>query len=106
MSLTIYCSKDDKLGSLSSHKFIYVLETEQIIAKLLADNVSDSKIFECLASLSLVSNNISKELRDTLDGRITNAFEFLELSPTWCLFGENGMENNQNRNGKWTCWLS
>lgn len=100
VSLTMHCSKDNKLGTLSSHKFSYLLETEQIIAQLLADSASDSKLIECLASLSVVSNNISKELKDTLDARITNAFEFLDLSPDWSLLGENGIENYQSRNGK------
>lgn len=100
MSLTINCFKDNKLGLLSSHKFLYLLETEQILAQLLAESASDSKLFECLASLSIISNNISKELKDTLDARITNAFEFLDLSPSWSLFGENGIENYQSRDGK------
>lgn len=100
VSLTVYCSQENKLGSLSSHKFLYMLETEQIVARLLADSASDSKLFECLASLSSISNSVSKELKDTLDARITNAFELLELSPTWSLFGENGIENYKNTNGK------
>ena len=79
---------------------MYLLETEQIIAQLLADSASDSKLFECLTSLSEISNSISKELKDTLDSRITNAFEFLDLSPTWSLFGEKGMENYQDTNGE------
>ena len=99
MALTIYCFKDKKLGSLSSHKFVYCLDIEQILAQLLADSASDSKLFECIASLSVVSNHISKELKDTLDARITNAFEFLDLPPTWSLFGK-GIENNEIRNGK------
>lgn len=89
------------MGSLSSHKFLYLLETEQIIAQLLADSASDSKLFECLTSLSEISNSLSKELKDTLDSRITNGFEFLDLSPTWSLFGEKGMENYQNVNGEY-----
>lgn len=100
VTLTVYCAQESKVGPLSSHKFLYLLETEQIIAKLLADSASDSKLFECLSSLSLISNAVSKEYRDTLDSRITNAFEFLDLSPTWSLFGENGVENFQNENGK------
>lgn len=103
VSLTVYCAQESKVGPLSSHKFLYLLETEQIIAKLLADSASDSKLFECLSSLSLISNAVSKEYRDTLDSRITNAFEFLDLSPTWSLFGENGVENFQNENGKSLC---
>lgn len=102
VSLTINCFKDNKLGLLSSHKFLYLLETEQILAQLLAESASDSKLFECLASLSIISNNISKELKDTLDARITNAFEFLDLSPSWSLFGENGIENYQSRDGQET----
>ena len=101
VSLTVYCAQEHNLGSLSSHKFLYLLETEQIIAQLLADSASDSKLFECLASLSAISNSVSKELKDTLDSRITNAFEFLDLSPTWSLFGENGTENYKNTNGKY-----
>ena len=66
----------------------------------MADSASDSKLFECLTSLSEISNSISKELKDTLDSRITNAFEFLDLSPTWSLFGEKGMENYQDTNGE------
>ena len=100
MSLTIYCTKDNKLGSLSSHKFSYLLEIEQIIARLLADGASESKLFECVGSLSVISKKFSKELKDILDSRITNAFEFLDLSPSWSLFGENGIENYSNRNGK------
>lgn len=102
VTLTVYCAQESKVGPLSSHKFLYLLETEQIIAKLLADSASDSKLFECLSSLSLISNAVSKEYRDTLDSRITNAFEFLDLSPTWSLFGENGVENFQNENGQET----
>jgi len=100
VSLTVHCAQENKVGSLSSHKFLYLLETEQIIAQLLADSASDSKLFECLTSLSAISNSISKELKDTLDSRITNAFEFLDLSPTWSLFGEKGMANYQNANGE------
>ena len=66
----------------------------------MADSASDSKLFECLSSLSEISNSISKELKDTLDSRITNAFEFLDLSPTWSLFGEKGMENYHDTNGE------
>lgn len=66
----------------------------------MADSASDSKLFECLTSLSEISNSISKELKDTLDARITNAFEFLDLSPTWSLFGEKGVENYKNTNGE------
>ncbi|XP_020626886.1 rho guanine nucleotide exchange factor 28-like isoform X3 [Orbicella faveolata] len=102
VSLTVYCAQENKVGSLSSHKFLYLLETEQIIAQLLADSASDSKLFECLTSLSEISSSLSKELKDTLDSRITNAFEFLDLSPTWSLFGEKGMENYQNVNGQET----
>ncbi|XP_073242389.1 rho guanine nucleotide exchange factor 28-like isoform X6 [Porites lutea] len=102
VSLTIYCTKDNKLGSLSSHKFSYSLEIEQIIARLLADGASESKLFECVGSLSVISKNFSKELKDILDSRITNAFEFLDLSPSWSLFGENGIENYSNRNGQET----
>jgi len=101
VSLTVYCAQENKVGSLSSHKFLYLLETEQIIAQLLADSASDSKLFECLTSLSEISNSLSKELKDTLDSRITNGFEFLDLSPTWSLFGEKGMENYQNVNGEY-----
>ncbi|PFX30955.1 rho guanine nucleotide exchange factor 28-like isoform X3 [Stylophora pistillata] len=102
VTLTVYCAQESKVGPLSSHKFLYWLETEQIIAKLLADSASDSKLFECLASLTLISDTVSKEYRDTLDSRITNAFEFLDLPPTWSLFGENGVENFQNKNGQET----
>ncbi|XP_068734073.1 rho guanine nucleotide exchange factor 28-like isoform X3 [Montipora capricornis] len=101
VALTIYCFKDKKLGSLSSHKFVYCLDIEQILAQLLADSASDSKLFDCIASLSVVSNHISKELKDTLDARITNAFEFLDLPPTWSLFGK-GIENEEIRNGQET----
>lgn len=100
VSLTVYCAQQQKLGSLSSHKFLYLLETEQVIAQLLADCASDSKLYECLASLSVLSNSISKELKDTLDSRITNAFEVLDLSPSWSLVGENGVDDYQNANGK------
>ena len=51
--------------------------------------------------MSEISNSISKELKDVLDSRITNAFEFLDLSPTWSLFGEKGMENYRNTNGEY-----
>ncbi|KAJ7385330.1 A kinase (PRKA) anchor protein 13 [Desmophyllum pertusum] len=103
VSLTVYCAQQQKLGSLSSHKFLYLLETEQVIAQLLADCASDSKLYECLASLSVLSNSISKELKDTLDSRITNAFEVLDLSPSWSLVGENGVDDYyQNANGQET----
>ena len=105
VSLTVYCTQENKLGSLSSHKFWYLLETEQVIAQLLADSASDSKLFECLTSLSEISNSISKELKDTLDSRITNAFEFLDLSPTWSLFGEKGLENYHDTNGEFDIGL-
>ena len=87
-------------GCFHRTNFYTCWKQKQILARLLAESASDSKLFECLASLSIISNNISKELKDTLDARITNAFEFLDLSPSWSLFGENGIENYQSRDGK------
>ena len=101
MSLTVYCAKDSKLGTLSSHKFLYLLETDQIIAQVLTDNAGNSQLFECLASLSAVANNMSKDFKDSLDSGITNAFEFLRLSPSWTLFGEGAIENSEEKNGKY-----
>ena len=101
VTLTSYCCQDDKLGPLSSHTFSYVLDTEQIIAQVLADGVSDSKLLESLIPLGFVSNNISKELRDTLDSRITSAFEFLDLSPSWTVSGDQEVGNCE-RNGEWS----
>ena len=85
---------------LSSHKFVYCLDAEQILAQLLADSVYDRKLFESVASISVVSSDISKEFKDTLDARITNAFEFLDLSPSWSLFGDKEVKDNESQNGK------
>lgn len=93
--LSVYCVKDGKLGCLSSHRFLYEAETEQIIAELLADSVSKPGLLECLVPLAAISNGISKELRETLDTRITNAFEVLDLSPTWTLGCKNGDKSGQ-----------
>ncbi|XP_048584074.1 A-kinase anchor protein 13 isoform X3 [Nematostella vectensis] len=90
VSLTVYCLKNDTIGVLSAHKFLYVLETEQILAELLAERSSDSAFLEALVPLCSASNNVPCDLRNTLDYRLTSAFEFLDLSPTWTLVGENG----------------
>ena len=90
MVLSVYCVNDGKLGCLSSHRFLYEVETEQIIAQLLADSVSKPGLLECLVPLGSFSNGISKEFRETLDARITNAFECLDLSPAWTLGCKNG----------------
>lgn len=81
---------------------MYCLDTEQILAQLLADSVYDRKLFESVASISVVSSYISKELKDTLDARITNAFEFLDLSPSWSLFGNKEIKDNESKNGKFS----
>ncbi|XP_067017115.1 rho guanine nucleotide exchange factor 28-like isoform X1 [Acropora muricata] len=102
VSLTIYCFNNKKLGMLSSHKFVYCLDAEQILAQLLADSVYDRKLFESVASISVVSSDISKEFKDILDARITNAFEFLDLSPSWSLFGDREVKDNESQNGQET----
>lgn len=99
VSLAVQCHKDGTVGMLSSHRFIYKLETEQILAEVLSQHVSDPKFLELCISLSSISNSISSELREALDTRLTKAFELLELSPSWTLLGENskrkGLENGE-----------